>query len=130
MTLVAPSSLTLVVSSFNHKANRVRRRGRRHRPNDVEQLHLRDHQYPCGLDALVEFAEPLTIGAMQATLSDEDGEVVGQQVIELIAAPVLLNHHLQPAELVVSMSLDQAGGNRAFTLRTASRPGRPRPVEN
>lgn len=53
--------------------------------------------------------------AHSLTLSlEEDGEVLNSATIELRSAPILVGHHLQPAELLISMGYRGAGGNEDF----------------
>ena len=49
------------------------------------------------------------------TLSlEEEGEILNSTTINLHSAPIIVGHHLQPAELLISMEYRGAGGNQEF----------------
>ncbi|MAA78377.1 MAG: hypothetical protein CL916_03890 [Deltaproteobacteria bacterium] len=49
------------------------------------------------------------------TLSlEEEGEIINSTTIEMHSAPILIGHHLQPAELLISMGYRGAQGNQDF----------------
>ena len=63
----------------------------------------------------VEFLETLAAGTLTLTARDEDGELIKKVDFAAMSGPLLLNHHMQEAELVVAL-LDPSGrdGNAAF----------------
>lgn len=60
----------------------------------------------------VEFNDTLAEGVLTAELTADEGEVT--QVVSLLSAPLILNHHLQPVEMVMAMEYSGAGGNTDF----------------
>ena len=62
----------------------------------------------------VEFGELLAEGDLEFIGTTADGTEVGSMKVHLLAAPLILNNHMQPAELVMAMSYSGANGNRAF----------------
>jgi protein-arginine deiminase len=66
------------------------------------------------LELEIEFG---TMGATAnlAVVLDDGGEPVETMDVRLQAAPLILNHHLQPVERVFAMSATGSDGNQAFT---------------
>lgn len=79
--------------------------------NDTAELDV-----PSGdLELEVEFEELGASGRIEVELRDEDGDDVEAMDITLQAAPLILNHHLQPVERIYAMAAGGSRGNEAFT---------------
>ncbi|MFT4976681.1 MAG: hypothetical protein ACI8S6_002586 [Myxococcota bacterium] len=63
----------------------------------------------------IEFTDTLAMGTLTLTVENKGGEVFQTAEIPAMSAPLLLNNHMQDAELVVAMSDTSAAGNTAFT---------------
>ena len=74
-----------------------------------------DLDVPSGdLDLEVEFKTMGASGWIAVELQDADGGVLESVDIDLHAAPLILNHHLQPVERVFAMSASGPNGNEPF----------------
>lgn len=67
-----------------------------------------------GAELGIEFGGLLSAATLTVTLLDDAGEVLNTQNVDLLSAPLILNHHLQPVTDVMAMSYTGAGGNQAF----------------
>ncbi len=81
--------------------------------DDEQEFELDDFEED-GAEFGVEFADTLVEGTLVVTLTDSEGDVLNEQTLTLLSAPLILNHHLQPATEVMSMEVSGGGGNRAF----------------
>ena len=62
----------------------------------------------------VEFEELGANGHIEVELQDDAGDAVESMRVDLQAAPLILNHHLQPVERVFAMSASGSDGNQPF----------------
>lgn len=67
------------------------------------------------LELEVEFEELGTSGRIEVELRDGDGDAQEAMDVNLQAAPLILNHHLQPVERIYAMSASGSQGNVPFT---------------
>ena len=63
----------------------------------------------------VEFYQPMASGALELSYIDIDGNAVESVTVEVHAAPLILNHHMQPAEWAVAVYTGRGTyGNQDF----------------
>ena len=65
------------------------------------------------LDLQIEFSTFNIQGSLSLQV-EKDGETLRSTSISVHSSPLLLAHHLQPAEQMMAMSYDGFGGNQAF----------------
>lgn len=93
---------------------RVHWEGDRVLDDDERSFVIEDFE-EAGATLYVEFGQTLARAELEVTLLDADGGALNSHRVDLWAAPLILNHHLQPVTKVMAMSSSGGGGNVAFT---------------
>ncbi len=66
----------------------------------------------------IEFSDTLVSGALEIAILDTDGSELDSQTVNLLGAPVILNHHLQEGEYIWSLASSSRGWDNEQMLDT------------